>query len=143
MLDSLTTLALSRLVKESAEKAARAQVQPGEYPVDLTVHVSGTMTVAPDQTYQPTSSIPWKKALALAIHYSGATGPAALAVLERAMVEAVNGGAPALSDKDIEAAEARVLATLAALPAKSRKGPAALTATVEVVHAQDHALAAK
>lgn len=49
-------LALSKSVKEKAEKEARGLVGPGVYPVDATVRLVGDLVVEPDADPVPTRS---------------------------------------------------------------------------------------
>lgn len=58
-------LALTRLLKEREEKAARSQVDPGTYNVDFEVRVKGNMEVEEDYEKRPTVSVPWTEAYAL------------------------------------------------------------------------------
>lgn len=83
-------LAISKAIKDRAEKEARANLAPGIHNVDTLVRVSGSLTINPDETYIPTAEIPVKAALALFIRYCGITRDAAENALVRAMTEALN-----------------------------------------------------
>ncbi len=47
-LSPIQTLALAKLISEGAEKAARAEIQPGHYIVEFDAHVAVDMTVGED-----------------------------------------------------------------------------------------------
>jgi len=58
-MNSIQTTVLSKMVGEKEAKAARGEVSPGQYPVDFTVRVHGTMKVSEDYERPATTSIPW------------------------------------------------------------------------------------
>ena len=58
-MNSIETVVVSKIVGEKEAKAARANVAPGTYPVDCTVHFHGTMKVGEDYERAPTTAIPW------------------------------------------------------------------------------------
>lgn len=136
---TIATIAALAKTLETMAKDARDELAPGEYAVatKVTLDVQGTVRVSDDELYTPTTSVPVKAALALFMRYSGCTGPAAMAALVRAMTEAVamgEKGAKTIPEvADLEAAEERVLAGLAKLPAKSRRGKVCVKAAVQVV----------
>lgn len=84
-------VALPKCIKDSSEqyKTARDALAPGSYDVDFTVRITGQLVVGEDTDKTPTASIPIKESLALFIHYSGITRARAVAVLQRAMAEAL------------------------------------------------------
>ncbi len=88
-MDNIATVALSKVIKETALKAARAGLAVGSHAVDFTVRVHGRMNVAEDTEKIPTVSIPMKETLALFIRYCGITREAAMLILERAMNDAL------------------------------------------------------
>ena len=129
------------LGKES--KKSRDQIKVGDHAIDTTVtlRVTGTVEVAEDEDYTPTTDIPLKLTLALFMHHAGVTGEHAMNALVKAMNEAMEVDAlPAKEKKaklaairevaDLDAAEKRVRAGLDKLPAKSRHGK--VTCHVEV-----------
>jgi len=126
-MDHTTTLALAKLITELA-KDSRNKVQPGSYTMDetVTLRVVGTLSVLSDTEYTPTTSIPWKTALALFVRYAGITREAALEALVKAMTEAIKSGDGAedvlAAMVDLEAAETQVQASLDKLPLEPRKG---------------------
>lgn len=87
----------------------------GDHSVDVMLHVSAIVRKGEDYERTPTASIPTKKVLALFVRYSGVTRDAALAVLERAMTDALNNEIAA-EFGDLEAAEEKVIKTLGELP---------------------------
>lgn len=58
-MNDVQTTVVSKMVGDKEAKAARASVLPGQYPVDFTVRVHGTMKVGEDYERAPTTSIPW------------------------------------------------------------------------------------
>lgn len=127
-------IGLSKLLEQRARNA-RSDVTPGEYELDATVtlHVEGTLRVTEDQEYTPTSSLPWKLVLAHFVRNCGVTRERALQILEDVMHAALQSHGEADAAEllatltDLEEAEARVQATLDALPKKTRKGAVSVT----------------
>lgn len=64
-MNSIQTLAISRLFTETEDKKARADVLPGEYNIDMCFRIVGKMKVAEDHTKLATTSIPVLESLAL------------------------------------------------------------------------------
>lgn len=59
-MESIKTLAISKVIKDKAQKEARNQVGPGTYHVDCTVRVSGEIKVGEDYTQQIVAKAdPW------------------------------------------------------------------------------------
>jgi hypothetical protein len=58
-MNSIETTVLSKLVGEKEAKAARSSIVPGQYPVDFTVRLHGTLKVGEDYERPATTSIPW------------------------------------------------------------------------------------
>ena len=58
-------LALTKLLKDAEEKKVRGQVPAGDYAVDFSVHVRGSMEVLEDTEKVPTVNIPWTEVYAL------------------------------------------------------------------------------
>jgi hypothetical protein len=79
-----TTIALTKVVsgKSKDTKVARACLKPGEYKVDTTVHVVGTMRVAEDNDIAPTVSILNTDFLALVLHHAGITREASAKLIK-------------------------------------------------------------
>lgn len=88
-MNNVTQIALTKAVNDKAAKIARSGLSVGRHEVDFTVRVSGTLNVSEDTDKVPTVSIPMKETLALFIRYSGITGPHAMALLKRAMTDAL------------------------------------------------------
>ena len=86
-------LFLSRLAQKG-DKAARAQVAAGEYTVEpFTVVVGGTLTVAEDASYTPTTSIPLLATMVVALHRAGVQREGiAAAIIDAAVAASANGG---------------------------------------------------
>lgn len=156
-MDSKTLIppVLAAIAAELAKgaKESRDGLAVGEHPVcaEITLSIDGTVNVGEDERYVPTTSIPLKLALALTLRYAGVTGPAAMNALVRAMTEAIEIDAltgkakksaeAAISElADLDKAEAMVLAGLAALPEKSRKGKVRVDAKVEILSASADAV---
>jgi hypothetical protein len=122
-----TVLALSKLTHKLAQ-ANRSRIAAGSYPLDMviTVRVHGTMHVAEDQEYVPTSAIPWKKTLALFMRYSGVTREQALSMLQLCMSQALveDESAEDLLDNlaDLDEVETKLQKMLGELPKQKRKG---------------------
>lgn len=133
-MDALTLTALAAVLTKEA-KDRRNELSVGKHTLSgqVTLDVQGVLSVESDHSYQPTTSIPLKTALALFIRYSGVTGPTAMDALVRAMNEALEINAmPKAEQKtaieaikelaDLNKAEKTVLTGLAELPAQPRKG---------------------
>lgn len=58
-MNDIQTTVLAKVIGDKEAKAARANVAPGTYPVDYTVHFHGTMKVGEDYERSPTTAIPW------------------------------------------------------------------------------------
>lgn len=86
-------LFLSRLAQKG-DKAARAAVAAGEYTVEpFTVVVGGTMTVAEDASYTPTTSIPLLATMVVALHRAGVQREGiAQAIIDAAVAAHMNDG---------------------------------------------------
>lgn len=126
-MDPIVELALAKAA-EKRGKVARKDVAAGKYPIDTVVslHLSGMVTVEPDGKYTPTTSIPWKTALALFVRYSGITREHALQTLTLAMREALTSDEEAeeliSAFADLDEAAERVQEALSELPEQPRKG---------------------
>lgn len=135
--------ALAKALEAQTKKERDDLVAGQEYNFDqvVSLRVAGRLRVGEDHDHTPTAEIPLKATLALFVRYCGVTGDAALAALERAMTEAVALSKDAASSlrevADLDAAEGRVLATLAKLPKVPRKGAVTVKATVTELSAED------
>lgn len=58
-MNDVQTTVLAKVVGEKEAKVARKAVLPGEYPVDFTVRLHGSMKVGEDYERAATTSIPW------------------------------------------------------------------------------------
>lgn len=125
-MDSLTKIALA---KSATKYADGESLQPGTYQIDeiITVRLSGEIKKSPDQEYTPTTSIPLKTALALALQMSGVTRERSKAILIDAMASALtlgesgDAGIASWLD-DVDAALEHVQSVTEALPKKTRAG---------------------
>ena len=143
--DDVETLALAKAIKEKALKDARKNLTVGTHNVDVTAHISGTITVGADEEFIPTVCVPLKAAMALFIRYCGITRNAAETALVKAMTEALNNAqrgaetvdtvAGAISEEEsiIAACEAQVTKMMGALPKQTRSGKVTTKLTVAPV----------
>lgn len=72
-MDTTTTMAISKAVKEKDAKAARKALAPGEYPVHAVVEIEGTLIVAPDTEATPTSSLLSEDFMVMVLKMAGCT----------------------------------------------------------------------
>jgi hypothetical protein len=74
VLSGLQTVALAKVVKEAAAKAASAGVVAGEYPVDFKVHVTGKVTKGEDYDQEIVEKAePWLLLAVALSHLNGVT----------------------------------------------------------------------
>jgi len=80
-----TTIAITKVVsgRSKAAKEARKALEPGEYDIDTTVHITGTLKVGEDHTIAPTASLLNQEFLALVLHHAGITRDAAANVIKK------------------------------------------------------------
>jgi len=97
-----TTIAITKVVSGRSKdaKAARAALKPGEYPVDATVHITGTLRVGEDHDITPTASILNQEFLALVLHHAGITREAAANLIEKVADEYLIDWTGSKEDKD-------------------------------------------
>lgn len=88
-MNATETLALNHAINAAAAKAARAEVGPGTYDIDVLVHVTGTVKVGQDTDRTPTVSIPLLSTLALVLHRSGFQRAAAIEIIRSAVTDAL------------------------------------------------------
>lgn len=89
-MENATLTALANGLAKAA-KAVRSELPEGEHRVagTITLEYTGVVKVGAEESYTPTTAIPFKTALALVLHHAGVTGPAASKALTAAMIEAV------------------------------------------------------
>ena len=146
-LSPIQSLAISKAIKEAAEKAARTQVATGTHAVDMIVHISGTLNVAEDTEKTPTVSISLLDVLAASLQYAGAVREALWTCIQRGAEEAIK--ARNNTDKvfTVEAEKINrmmedfVKPLLAALPKTPVKGKVTTKLDVEVYHQPELAAA--
>jgi hypothetical protein len=88
-MNAIQQLAISKAVKDAAAKIARSEVQAGEYPVDFTLKISGTVKVGEDSDKKSTCSIPYKAVMALMVQRMGFQREKAIAIVEECVGEAI------------------------------------------------------
>lgn len=91
-LTSHEIVALSKLVKDKALKAARPECNVGEHPIDFSVTVKGYLRVLEDTEKTPTCNIPWKTVAAILSARMGCTRAAAEKQLAEIIGEALRIG---------------------------------------------------
>lgn len=134
MKDPIKLIALDKALKKKDADEARREVKPGTYPVDFTVHVSGSIKVGEDSDKVPTVSIPFKDVLALFVQRAGITRETSLKLLRECVATALkdDNTAAGCLDEHIEAVYAEEVATvLASLPRTKVAGQVRATLTVE------------
>lgn len=139
-MDKILAKAISKACEKVADGLSLAQ---GKHTVDqvVTLHVHGTVSKAADSMATPTVSLPHKAVLGFFLEKLGAVSVNVEALLVEAMQEALKAGEKAEAAvsariKDIEAAEARVVAALGELPKQPRKGAVTVRCEVEEVALQ-------
>lgn len=138
-MNDIETVAIAKVVKAAALTAARNELEPGrDQPVDVTIRVFGTINVGEDGNRIPTVNIPIIAAMSLMLHDAGITGPHAVAAIMRAMRRAIENDEKATTILDgmrenMDEAERKVRAALAALPAVSVKGTVTTKLEIETV----------
>lgn len=70
-MDNAETIAVTKAVASKVEKAAREELKPGKYDIDMLVRVFGTLTVGEDFEQNKTASMPQMKMLLAAIMLNG------------------------------------------------------------------------
>lgn len=118
---------LSKAVASAAATKARGDLAVGTHLVDLVVHISGSLQVAPDGTRVPTASIPVKEVLALFVARSGCTRERGIALLREcltaALEQGVSGAGAIEAAADVDATfKAAVDELVASLPRTPVKG---------------------
>lgn len=137
-MNPITTLAVSKVIKEKEEKNACGELLPGEHTVDAVVRITGTIKVGEDESYTPTVDVPLKSTIAFLFKRMGFQRDAAAAMLRDAMTDALNAGEKgaetiAALDADVEAAKEMVTAMLGDLPKKVRKGKVTTKLSVKTI----------
>ncbi len=90
MANDLTLTVLSKVIPARAASEYRDGVTSGEYPVDFTVTVKGTVKVEEDGDKVSTCSIPVKEVLALFVARSGALRDSNIEILKTCITDALN-----------------------------------------------------
>lgn len=121
---------------KTQEEAARAALVPGEYPVDATLRVQGTLSVGEDTDRTPTVSVPWTAVVAVLLHRMGCTREGAISVLTEILPQVVgqDGFNAVLTEADVKSVGIAALASLkGVLPRTPVKGQVKFTGEVTPV----------
>jgi len=73
MLSNLQKVALSKAISSKDLKEARASLNPGVYPVAMSIDIAGNVEIKADGTKAATSAIPWSLVALHLLKKSGAT----------------------------------------------------------------------
>ena len=92
-MDNASIIALSKAVKDKDAKDARSALTPGEHLVDVTVHIVGSLEIAPDTEKTSTSSLLSEEFLIIALKMSGCTRERACEIISDLAKQSVNGDA--------------------------------------------------
>ncbi len=147
MITDVERLALATLNTKDL-KEARDGVVPGKYEVDVTVRVTGTLTVAPDTEVSPTASLPTQLLLVQLLKRMGHTRESAVLLLSE-LTDTANGLSPAekkklVSESGYDEAEAVYKANVTAKLGKSpRRGAVKNDSTYTVLSASETAVLAQ
>lgn len=95
MMTAIEMLALSKALKKKDAEWARGAVVAGTFPVDVTVHLAGDVSVGKDTDKASTSSLVSEDFLIVALHVAGCTRDRAAAIIEQVAAAWVN-----VADKD-------------------------------------------
>jgi hypothetical protein len=135
MLTAIEMLAISKAVNGKDVGWARDAVVPGEYPIDVTVHVSGTVAVGADGDRAGTSKILSEEFVILALHMAGCTRERAVAIIRELAGSADKKARQAmLAAFDADGRVAGLFAELkAAVPRTRVRGDVAFAGVAEVV----------
>jgi hypothetical protein len=135
MLTAIEMLAISKAVNGKDVGWARDAVVPGEYPIDVTVHVSGTVAVGADGDRAGTSKILSEEFVILALHMAGCTRERAVAIIRELAGSADKKARQAmLAAFDADGRVAGLFAELkAAVPRTRVRGEVSFAGVAEVV----------
>jgi adenylosuccinate lyase len=135
MFTAIEMLALSKALGSKDKTWARDAVVAGEYPVDVTVRVSGTVTVDPDGDRAGTSKLLSEEFVMLALHMAGCTRERAVEIIRNiAGLADKKERKAALAEFDAEGRVAGLFAELkAAVPRTPVKGDVAFAGACSVV----------
>lgn len=135
MTNTITMLALTKWT----DKQARKNAAPGEYEIDETVRVVGTIRIGEDYDTAPTVSLPMLPILALFIQRAGITRECSERLLSEVAAQAIGDdgkvGDAMVADIDgIKATLERVKRNvIAKLPRQQRTGPVKVNLSVDIV----------
>ena len=135
-MNNIETLALANAVTDKQCKMVRAEVEPGQYTIDMMIHISGIMTVGADYPTTPTVSIPLIETIALLLKRMGFQRDKAMELLREIMTEAIElkgkgkGALIAIFPELESTIEQIKTELLSQLPEANRKGPVKFQATI-------------
>lgn len=145
MLTAIEMLACDRMLAKKDSDWARDAVVPGEYAVDVTIRVAGTVTVGEDGDRAGTSKLLSEEFVMLALHMAGCTRERAIEIIRELAGKADKKARKAMLDEfDAEGKVQGLFAELkAAVPRTPVKGSVSFAGVAEVVAsaAQDVAAA--
>lgn len=88
-LNTTNLFALATAVSDKVCKAERPNLMPGEYEIDTTINIKGTMTVGEDYDVAPTVSIPLIETVALLLKRMGFQRDGAITIIREVFSEAI------------------------------------------------------
>ncbi len=88
-LTPIQILALSKALTKKDIDAARAQLGPGKHQVDMTINLSGTVSIGNSGEKKSTVSIPVKGVLGILLQRAGVTREASIALITDAVTQAM------------------------------------------------------
>ena len=135
MLTAIEMLALHKGLSKKDNDWARGAVVPGEYAVDVTVRIAGTVHVEADGDRAGTSKLLSEEFVMLALHMAGCTRERAVAIIqELAGTADKKARQAALAAFDADGKVAGLFKQLkAAVPRTTVRGDVDFTGAVEVV----------
>jgi len=89
-LTPIQILAISKALTKKDIDAARAALQPGKYEVDMSIKLSGTVTIGESGEKKSTVSIPVKGVLGILLQRAGVTREASIELITEAVTQAMN-----------------------------------------------------
>ena len=89
IISSIEKIALSKVIAAAELKKERDALVVGKHDIDLTIRVTGSITVAADTEKAPTVSIPVKEVLALFIARAGITRESSIKLLQECLTDAL------------------------------------------------------
>lgn len=85
----LTVLALGKLLSRKTIEAARKEINSGTHPIDVTVRVTGDLSIVEDGDRKPTVKVLTKATVALLLRRMGVTRVQAMDLLQNVFADAM------------------------------------------------------